>query len=187
MAGKQATTRPRRKPGKPAGPTRLNASVRSLIVEGIAKGMTVVHACAIAGVSKSSYYRWKEAGEADIEDGKLTTQAAKLHHALEEAEARYREHGLAVITDFAEGYQTEETQTVLVEQVVDGQVVGPAERRTTIHRKSVRSWQAQAWLLERRFPADFGRRIEAGDSDGAGAGEKIIMIGDMDELHGDEV
>jgi transposase len=103
---------PRRSPGRP---TKRNAVTIARIIESVASGVPLNHACASAGVSYSSLVRWRSGpGGKAISD------------SLQKAEGQFIEHHLEIIRNAA----------------------------------SSGTWTASAWLLERRYPEHFGRRLQ---------------------------
>lgn len=95
---------------------------------------------------------------------------AEFLGALEKAEAEAVSLRLGLIQREGQGGYPVTTTTEKTRQVlVKGEVVTLTER-TTVTTTARGQWQAEAWQLERRRPAEFGRRVEL---TGAG-GEPLI-------------
>ncbi len=127
-----------------ARPTKLTPTVHEIIVLALASGCYRETAAQHAGIGVSTFYRWMEQGEADVEQNKNTPHR-ELWEAINKAEADAEVQAVALIRKAA---------------------------------MQPRSWQAAAWLLERKKPDQWGRRIEhAGKIDtGAEHGHKIAEV-----------
>ena len=96
----------------------LDQDLTERLLEAIKLGMYTEHACAYAGISSSTFRRWREKAEEGIEP----FQSFWLQVNKAEADAIIR-------------------RVARIEQAgKDGQ------------------WQADAWLLERKYPDKFGRK-----------------------------
>ena len=114
----------------------------------VVNGCTNRDAARLAGVGETTLYRWLERARADESEGRRTLHV-RLARALVEAEAGFRRSQLEVIRRAA----TESSVEVRERTLSDGTT-------ETIRTERPPSWQPAAWLLERRFPGDFGRRLE---------------------------
>jgi hypothetical protein len=85
-------------------------------------------------IARSTWYRWLQEGEAAVEDG-IDSQQGRLYQAVQTAQAGLQERCLAAILRAGHG---------------------DANPLTKHHERG--DWRALAWLLERRFPAEYGRR-----------------------------
>ena len=77
----------------------------------------------------------------------------RLWRNIERAQVAFERRGIATMQEFGRGFVEEESQTV-TELDEKGKVVKTV---TTTRRKPVRSWQAHAWLLERRIPERYSQ------------------------------
>ena len=109
---------------------RLTTKTTQNLCDALRNGHAVRFACAMAGVAKTSYYRWRARG-------------------LKALEAR--DDGQEPETTDEEAYlnfyvQTEKAHADFVESC-----------RQHIHAAMPKTWQAACWALERRYPEEYGR------------------------------
>lgn len=109
---------------------RLTKATTESTCEAIENGHAVRFACAFAGISQSSYFRWRARG-------------------LKALEAR--DDGIEPESTNEEAYlnfyvQTEKAHAEYVEAC-----------RKHIHDAMPKTWQAACWSLERRYPEEYGR------------------------------
>ncbi|BAQ84817.1 putative DNA binding protein [uncultured Mediterranean phage uvMED] len=96
----------------------IDEGIRSRLLQAIRLGSYIEHACFYAGIDSSTFRKWRQKAEKDIEPYKSFWKEVQLA----ESEAIMRR--LARIEKVAE----------------EG------------------NWQADAWVLERKYPDKFGRR-----------------------------
>lgn len=84
-------------------PTKLTPELIHTIETAVESGAFYEDACIVAGINKSTLYRWREQGEADIEHGRHTLEAdfctaltrgsaaAEVHAAEAVAKARFHD------------------------------------------------------------------------------------------------
>ena len=148
--------------------SKLTPKVAKTICAQLAKGSSVPGASALAGIDERVFYLWQKRGReaiaAEYDDDKpmpsIDRPFAAFSRAVEKARAVFNENRIALIAAAAE--DTEE----LVVSLVRGEVVHHDGEPLT---KTIRgSWQAAAWLLERKDPKHFGKqeRIEHTGKDG---------------------
>ena len=85
----------------PADPYKLTQPVHDTIVRALASGCYRATAAEHAGVGTSTFYRWLEQGEADLENDKRTTKCAELVVAIRKAEADAEVAAAALIRNAA--------------------------------------------------------------------------------------
>lgn len=113
-------------------------------------GMPRRAAAAMAGWSSRTLETYLQQGRAARADGQSDDPKAMFVADVEKAEAQCKRAALAVIFKAANGSPA----------VLDG-------NGNVITDEQVPQWQAAAWLLERRFPQEFGvRRIVTGGDGG---------------------
>jgi hypothetical protein len=114
-----------------------------------------------AGISRTTLWSWIRDGglaRGKLARGEKTTanerRYADFLNALEKAEGQAVAERLSIVRNAAGGGHTR-TKTV-EKRNGDGDLV----ERTVTTETAEPLWTAAAWLLERRRPADFGRRME---------------------------
>lgn len=121
------------KPKRPGQPTKLTRKRMALIAEFIIAGNDIKTAAIAAGVSRPVFYHWMKQGRI----------------AKETKDEGEREK-LAIYAEFLDAME----QAIAASKVLFVQ---------TIAKASGKSWTAAAWMLERRYPNEFGdptKRIE---------------------------
>jgi transposase len=110
-----------------------NKKLVDALCQNIMKGMPYRHACAAAGISYSTYRDWIRRGEAEMQRVDENPKAS-----IRKDEAKY--------VDF-------------VQSIREAEAVGMKQNLDRIADASKNgAWQASAWLLERRYPDEFGRK-----------------------------
>ena len=124
---------------------KLTPETSKVILGFIAQGSTEKIACQAAGIDESTLTRWKQDGKA-AKSGKFHI----FYMALKRARAAAFQSNLNEIRRAATEKQV--LKTIKVTHHPDG-------TKTTVeeYKETPRQWQAAAWLLERKYPADFGR------------------------------
>ncbi|MFQ5592173.1 MAG: transposase [Phycisphaerae bacterium] len=118
-----------------ARPTKLTPEVHAAIIEAIELGATYEHAAGYAGIDESTFYRWRNRGEAE-----LARVGASPRRSVRKSEEPFVEFRKALKK--AVGVAAVRWLRVL-EEAASGKRDG--------------QWQAAAWKLERRHPRDYGR------------------------------
>jgi hypothetical protein len=133
-----------------ARPSKLTPKIQELLLEAISSGLTYDSAAKLAGIDRTTFYRWKR-------KAKSATSGLFLQfcHALKRAEVFGEAVLLKIINDAAEGGQPIVTTCVTYD--ADGKVI----KSVTHETKTLPDWKASAWWLERRFPAEWGRRYRS--------------------------
>lgn len=159
-------------------PTKLTDDVATRICEAVAQGASQREAASAGLVHRHSVIAWAQRGAAERQRletpgmAPLDTEAPYLDFLdrLEKAADEWVRAGLEAVRAAGEGEEYEET--VVVEKVggwdgksrhADGApVLHPVEQIVTVKKGRKKSWQAWAWLLERRRPDEFAqvRRTE---------------------------
>lgn len=114
----------------------------------ISHGLTIKDACRLTGVHPSTLARWRNP---DYEPNSPIHQQLALD--LEEAESAFKRVHVDVIERAALLPSTVTRE--IIKEHPDGSVTKDVTTETRPPK-----WTASAWLLERRFPAEFGRRLE---------------------------
>lgn len=98
-------------------------------------------AAALAGWHHRTFEDYLRDGRTAIAEGRMTNPKAVFVADVMRAEATCKRNALAIVMRAAQG----------VEAVFD-------DRGNVVRAERVPEWQAAIWLLERRFPADFGKK-----------------------------
>jgi hypothetical protein len=124
----------------PTRPAKLTDDAIGAAAQFLERGGPQSELAAHLGVSRSTWYRWLKEGEAAFEDGEDALQVARLYQAVRKAQTDLQSWSLASILRAGMG------------------AIDPVTRN-----REKGDWKALAWLLERRFPAEFGptQRIDA--------------------------
>lgn len=129
---------PRVKTGERTGPKTIRTpEIDMTIIAALQAGNTRKTAAEMAGIARDTFYDW-------IKKDK------ELLAAVERAEAEGIDERIRRIRMAGVGGQLIEKTTV-TKQTKDGEIVTVTEKYTRPE------WTADAWLLERKYPADFGR------------------------------
>ena len=115
----------------------------------VANGCTNRDAAQLSGIAEATLYHWLALARDHEGEGRTQTMHVRLAQALAEAEAGFRRSQLEVIRRAA----TESSVEVRERTLSDG-----TTEITRIERPP--PWQPAAWLLERKYPGEYGRRLE---------------------------
>ena len=127
----------------------MTKRIISDICFGIKKGFTVKYACCLAGISESAFYGWMNKGR-----NRKSGLFVEFVEEVEKAQEHIKSFNLRMVQELAKGYgPVTKTQ---VRKDADGNVIGTTE--TT--EQGLPSLQALTWLLERRWPEEFGPKRE---------------------------
>lgn len=128
--------------------TRLTTDIQKKIVAAVKQGNYFCTAFTAAGISKATFYRWMQQGEAE-EEGIYRD----FRDSIKKAEGESERAAIARIQQAAKG-QRVRIQKIREVALSDGSIVPLKETIETIEY----SWQADAWYLERKFPDRWGKK-----------------------------
>lgn len=138
----------------PGQPTKLNPEVVRMLCDNITLGMPYRQSCAAAGIGYSTYRNWMIRGEDEIERVSANPKAT-----VRKNEQKY--------VDF-------------VEAIKEAEAKGMRNNLAMITKASKEgAWQASAWILERRYPAEFGRK-DAIDMNNKHSGGITVQVEEVD-------
>lgn len=128
--------------------TKFTPERREVILYAISRGMTYSLSAQSAGISYSGYLGWMKRGEAEVE-------ADEKWHELPADE---RIGDPPVITEYGIFYlDVKKAESDAVQRWVD---------RIQDAAEDDKHWHAAAWMLERRYPREYGQHTTvAGDPD----------------------
>ena len=133
------------------GRERINDVLVDKLIELVADGMSIYRACELCHVHDGLWRRWRANGERDTAEGKDTLYA-RLSTGIQEARVTSEHKKLKAITAAGMGVKLTERTTTTVTKP-NGDVVVTVVTREKIDRQ----WTALAWMLERTYPAVYGR------------------------------
>lgn len=137
--------------------TKLTQEVSDQICKNIRNGLTYEQAATYAGVTRRSLQVWKAKGE-------IATSGIHydFNKAVQKAGIEARVLHLSRINKAAlVGEEFDEVsiiEKIEIDRVTGLEIVVGREKRIT-KKKVMPQWQASAWILERRHPAEFGRFV----------------------------
>src|ERR1043165_489028 len=137
-------------------PAKLTPQVKEQILAVLKMDGYVETACAFVGISREGFYEWMRRGARE-DSGIYKDFAEAVNKATAEGEIR----GVSNIQKAANGYDVLKTRTVTEQRPAkgeDGKTSIVTVTSTTEEKSREFAWQAQAWLLERRFPNRWARR-----------------------------
>ena len=148
-------------------PTLLNDALASKIATHVARGLSYADACRMCDVKKRTFQRWLQWGR-ERSSGKFHD----LVELLEIADA----HCQAVHLDVIRRAATEnvEIRTEVIKELPDGT---KQQEVKVVYQPP--TWQPSAWMLERKFPDLFGRRIIKHEGEVAspgGGGPPVVQV-----------
>lgn len=118
----------------PGRPTKLTTEVQGLIVEAIRAGATYKLAAESAGMTYDSFNDWMKRGEAEM---------------IRRSSPRVKEG--------TPQWLREDRFFHFSQRVKKAEAQGAVERLKRLDGNP--TWQTDAWLLERRYPQDYGRQV----------------------------
>lgn len=188
-------------------PAKLTPKISKLICDHVASGHSFKDAYTLANIGQTTFYRWREQGappDPDAQEDEAEQERRKPYRAFRDALARaesaFMDTHIRGIRDAA--LKTSETrhEEVVIEKApaLDGkgkprydvkgnQIMVEVSRREHIKRVlHPPNWNAHAWLLERKDPANWGRRMveHAGRIDGDHKVSVGVAIYDDDDEDG---
>lgn len=152
-------------------PTKLTRPLITKICDGVRNGLTNKDAATVSGVSEPTFYRWIERADGADEDPIYREFSKQLKEALSD----FQDVHLANIRAAALKTKLKKRKHVKRERMPERYTVDPETGERTLvpglmavvmeeiwEDEELPTWQASAWLLERKFPDLYGkmRRIE---------------------------
>jgi len=124
---------------------KLTPDVSDAIFDFISKGSTDKMACQAAGIDPTTFRRWVSKGE-----NSKSGQFRSFYLSLKKARTVAFHHNLELIRKAATEKQT--LKTTRITTYSDG-------TKTTVEefKETPKQWQAAAWILERKYPANFSK------------------------------
>ena len=129
--------------------TKLNPDTHAIICDAIKGGATNKDACAFANIHWDTFYKWLERGEKEPD-----SIYGAFARGVEDARPDFKKIHRDVIIRAA--LETTTTIKTTEKLMPDGETIVTE----TVTTESPPTWQPSAWLLERRFPEEYGRRTE---------------------------
>lgn len=157
--GRKSVWRCRERTGSMAGRKRqLTPQTHHLLIRAIQHGLSNADAAKAIGVSESAFYKWVEKGEKETSGPYF-----QLVEAIKQAEAQFIKANLDRLIRARDEPQKHVKKVVKVDYVTDPQTkkkVEVARHEEITEEVKPSPWQISAWLLERKKPEEYGRRVE---------------------------
>jgi hypothetical protein len=144
-----------------AKPSKLTPALRNQMVDLLESGQRFEAACDLCGITYQTHRNWMTRGE--VEAHRLTDPKAKARKdetpyleyfdAIKRATAHAEVDNVKSIIDASKGGQEVQTQTI---EKFDKD--GNLKERKVVTQLAPPQWTAAAWFLERRLPAEYGKR-----------------------------
>lgn len=157
-----------------ARPTRLTPRRMACLQDAIKLGSYISTACEHAGISESTYYRWRERGETSLltHDENVAGDHTDAHPVGLHPDADdYPQDPCPAcgaewaFIEFSEADSRARSEAVMEALTSINRAATPQVRRERRHRDGSvtlveyeSDWRAAAWLLERRYPDQWRRR-----------------------------
>jgi hypothetical protein len=142
-------------------PSKLTPTLRQRMVDLLTAGQRFETACDLCGIAYSTHRSWMQRGEAEAhrlahpkaQAKKTETPYLEYLEALKKAVASAEVDNVTSIIEASRGGQEVQTQTT---EKFDAN--GNLKERKVITQLAPPQWTAAAWFLERRLPAEYGKR-----------------------------
>lgn len=144
---------------------KLNKEIQTALVEGISLGLKIEDACSLAGVSHTAFFNWLNRGE--------TPGAASLYVDFVEAIKKAQPSRKRVL--LSRIYQAARGGKIVKDKKTTTRYEGGKAVATDVvesEHEVAPDWKADAWMLERGYPDEFGRRYQIDVTDWRKQAEK---------------
>jgi hypothetical protein len=185
----------------------ITPEMRDALCELLQLGVSIGDACGAAGLSESTYYRYRAEGEEVAERLRVAEEAGRAKPKLTARDTRYLEFWQAttrararknvayarMIREAGEGgvaYTEIRRELEAVRDPETGEVEHRLVKETQTRTVLRPDWRAAAWMLERTDPAHFGRRDALELSGDALTPEQAVNVGEAaveDPVVGDAI
>jgi hypothetical protein len=145
--------------------TILNKEIQTALVEAISLGLKIEDACSLAGIAQSAFFKWIDKGEKPgaksvyVEFAEAIKKAHPSRKRILLGRIYQAARGGKIIKDKKTTTRYESGKIVATDVVESEHEVAP-------------DWKADAWMLERGFPDEFGRRYQVDVTDWRKQAEK---------------
>lgn len=154
------------------GGWNLSRQKQNALIKAISDGASNASALAQADIAESTFYRWQaEANQLQdaLENGskkendltKSQVRFLEFWERVKKSATAFEAARLQIISEAAEGGKEIVEQHAEVRDHYDqksGQII-QLKTQKVVKKKLFPSWQASAWLLERKDPQKWGRRV----------------------------
>ena len=154
---------------------RLTRALARAIAKHVRNGLPNKDAARLSGIGESTFYRWIERGEEGKDD--IYQEFIEL---LKESLVGFKRANLEIIQRAADTPNTTTTRHIKTVggELINGKLEGGERTEEVKTEERPPLWTPAAWLLERRFPAEFGRTVleHAGRIEGGGGEPRTIKV-----------
>ena len=131
---------------------KLTSKVLTLMVQMVRAGLPLSRAAAGVGISPDTAYDWMAKGREAVEGTKPVY--VRFYRAIEKAKTEHQAVCLDVVMKHARGHVEYARHPDTGELLLDG------AGEPVIKQKIAPQWTAAAWQLERRYPDEYGQRVQ---------------------------
>jgi transposase len=128
--------------------SNLTTEVFDSVVAYVRNGSTFKDACALSGVPEGTGREWLSRGR-ETSDRPMTAIFAAFADAVKKAEIEAKQEAIAIVREAATGF-------ALNRQKITSDDRGGIKEEISV--ETVRSWQAAAWYLERKYSHEWGTK-----------------------------
>ena len=122
------------------GSIKLTEKQIEALCKNIEAGVPFIHSALAAGIAENTFFYWKK--EAMKLNEELQDNHEKMDDIIKNGTKKEK-----ILLKFLNGIKKAEANAILRNVVI-------------INKAAQTSWQAGAWWLERRYPEQFGRRLQ---------------------------
>lgn len=140
---------------------KFSQEVAETVLGALMAGSYIDTACDLAGIHRTTFYRWLRRGSRLIVEAKRRADRyGRPHEDVWELIEPQDERGIAVFADRVR------------KALAQAQITHIA----LIRKAASKHWQAAAWMLERRYPEQWGRRRLDIEAEGAQAAGTTVSV-----------
>lgn len=133
--------------------TKLTKEIQTAMAEGIKLGLKIHDVCALAGITTTDHYNWLSNGE------KPSPKPVYFEYldTIKKAKPQRKRFILARIYQAGQGGKLVKEKKTVKRKGEAGEII---IEETITERETLPDWKADAWMLERGYPDEFGRKYQ---------------------------
>jgi len=133
--------------------TKLTKEIQTAMTEGIRLGLKIHDVCALAGITTTAHYNWLSKGE----NPNPKPVYREYRDTIKKAKPQRKRHILARIYQAGQGGKIIKEKRTVKRQTESGDII---IEETITEKELLPDWKADAWMLERGYPDEFGRKYQ---------------------------